>query len=178
MFTLIDYIRKVSKNSTFKASINTSTYIQICSYTICMNTQGKENSNVHGCEFSFSCQQFLRVHWNFQIDWRHFTQFYLSLLLCHFFFMICGFYWLKCSNVYSLIHFKGTDHYMNFLFWKNSVRTCKYFCLSFLFIYPSLPVSSLHNPSLLLSPYSSPRLFPLSAIRNFFNIWSLKRIPL
>lgn len=42
MLTLIDYIRKVSKNSTVKASINTSMYIQICNYTICTNTQEKK----------------------------------------------------------------------------------------------------------------------------------------
>lgn len=42
MLTLIDYIRKVSKNNTFKASTSTSIYIQICDYIICMNTQEKK----------------------------------------------------------------------------------------------------------------------------------------
>lgn len=44
MLTLIDYIRKVSKNSTFKVSTNTSIYIHICNYPICMNTQEKKIS--------------------------------------------------------------------------------------------------------------------------------------
>lgn len=42
MLTLIGYIRKVSKINIFEASINTSIYIQICNYTILMNTQEKK----------------------------------------------------------------------------------------------------------------------------------------
>ena len=39
---------------------------------------GKENSSLHGCEVSFSCQQFQGCIGIFQINWGRFTQFYLS----------------------------------------------------------------------------------------------------
>lgn len=83
----------------------------------------------------FQFPAILRVYWNFQINWGHFTQFYLPMRLCHFFFKVCAFYWLKCSNVYSFIHFKGTDHHYEFFFF------LKEQCQNFLIFFS---VSSLH----------------------------------
>ena len=82
---------------------------------------GKENSSLRGCEVSFSCQQFQGCIGIFQINWGHFTQFYLSVLLCHFFFKVCAFYWLKCSYVDSLK--RNRSSLWDFFFLKKSVRT-------------------------------------------------------
>lgn len=82
---------------------------------------GKENSSLHGCEVSFHCQQFQGCIGIFQINWGRFTQFYLSVLLCHFFFKVCAFYWLKCSYVDSLQ--RNRSSLWDFFFFKKSVRT-------------------------------------------------------
>ena len=91
MLTLISYVRIVSKINTFKASINTSIYIQICNSTSFMNSQEKKIPVCVAVRFLSVASNFKGVLEFFKLTEDILLNF-ISVLLCHFFFKFCAFY--------------------------------------------------------------------------------------
>ena len=80
----------------------------------------KENSSLRGCEVSFSCQQFQGCIGIFQINWGHFTQFYLCAFVSLFLQGLCI---LLIEVLISWFLAKEQIIIMRFFFLKKSVRT-------------------------------------------------------